>query len=140
MARCDLNHFSMIRNRGVNQNRIRVLLGEHAFKPDGEGLDAMEAAWREAAESYTHAVQLNADDGDAVHNRDFVRRQLEAIRQLREAMLRAKQSADDAVRRNEFHRALEIMEGLNSPVAAKRFKDYLQKLKNIDAIVTPGQN
>jgi len=123
-----------------NLGNAQYRLGEQTFKPDGDGLDAMEASWRQAAESYTHAVQLNSGDGDAVHNRDFVRRQLEAIHQLREAMLRAKQSADDAVRRNEFHRALEIMEGLNSPIAAKRFQDYIKKLQNIDAIVTSRQS
>ena len=61
------------------------------------------------------------------------------IAQLREAMRRAKQAADEAVRRNEYHRALEIMESLNNPIAAKKFQDYIKKLKDIDAIVTPNQ-
>jgi len=54
-------------------------------------------------------------------------------------MRRAKQSADEAVRRAEFHRALGIMESLNNPIAAKKFQDYIKKLKDIDAIVTPNQ-
>jgi hypothetical protein len=54
-------------------------------------------------------------------------------------MRRAKQAADEAVRRNEYHRALEIMESLNSPIATKKFQDYIKKLKDIDAIVTPHQ-
>jgi predicted RNase H-like nuclease len=54
-------------------------------------------------------------------------------------MRRAKAAADDAVRRNEYHRALEIMESLNNPIAAKKFQDYIKKLKDIDAIVTPVQ-
>jgi hypothetical protein len=42
----------------------------------------------------------------------FVKSQLDLIAQLREAMRRAKFEADDAVRRAQFHRALEIMESL----------------------------
>ena len=53
-------------------------------------------------------------------------------------MRRAKMAADDAVRRAEFHRALEIMESLTqNKIAAKKFQDYIKKLKDIDAIVTP---
>jgi hypothetical protein len=99
----------------------------------------MEETWTEAAQSYAHAVQLNTNDLDAAYNLAFVRRQMELIRQLQEAMRRAKQSADEAVRRAEFHRALEIMDNLNSPIAAKKFQDYIKKLKDIDAIVTPNQ-
>jgi predicted RNase H-like nuclease len=68
-----------------------------------------------------------------------VKRQIDLIAQLREAMRRAKLAADDAVRLNEYHRALEIMESLNNPIAAKKFQDYVKKLKDIDAIVTPHQ-
>ena len=82
-------------------------------------------------------MQLNTNDLDAAYNLTFVKRQLELIAQLREAMRRAKQEADAAVRRTEYHRALEIMESLNSPIAAKKFQDYIKKLKDIDAIVTP---
>ena len=60
-------------------------------------------------------------------------------RSIVEAMRLAKQSADEAVRRAEFHRALEIMESLNHPIATKKFQDYIKKLKDIDAIVTPHQ-
>jgi hypothetical protein len=83
---------------------------------------------------------LNTNDLDAAYNLGFVRQQLELIEQLRGAMLRAKQSADDAVRRAEFHRALEIMEQLaQNKIAAKQFQDYVKKLKVIDAIATPNQ-
>ena len=86
-------------------------------------------------------MDLNTNDADAVFNQLFVKRQLAYIGQLREAMRRAKQSADEAVRRNAYHQALEIMESLNqtlnSPLAAKKYQDYIKKLKDIDAIATP---
>ncbi|MGA9453246.1 MAG: VWA domain-containing protein [Verrucomicrobiia bacterium] len=113
--------------------------GELKFEPDTEGLDAMEQTWQQAVRSYEHAAELNTNDVDASYNLTFVKRQIGLIAQLREAMRRAKQAADDAVRRNEYHRALEIMESLNNPIAAKKFQDYVKKLKDIDAIVTPNQ-
>jgi len=122
-----------------NLGNTQYRLGELKFEPDSDGLNAMEETWTEAAKSYAHAAQLNTNDVDAAYNMAFVKRQIELIGQLREAIRRAKQSADEAVRRNEFHRALEIMESLDSPIAAKKFQDYIKKLKDIDAIVTPNQ-
>jgi Ca-activated chloride channel family protein len=122
-----------------NLGNTQFRLGELKFEPDSDGLNAMEETWTEAAQSYAHAFQLNTNDVDAAYNLAFVKRQMDLIRQLQEAMRRAKQSADEAVRRAEFHRALEIMESLNSPIAAKKFQDYIKKLKDIDAIVTPNQ-
>jgi Ca-activated chloride channel family protein len=113
--------------------------GELKFEPDSEGLNAMEEIWQQAIKSYEHAAQLNANDTDAAYNLVFVKKQLGLIAQLREAMRRAKQAADEAVRRNEYHQALVIMESLNSPIAAKKFQDYIKKIKDIDAIVTPSQ-
>jgi Ca-activated chloride channel family protein len=114
-------------------------LGELKFEPDTEGLTTMEETWQRAIKSYEHAAALNTNDTDVAYNLAFVKKQLGLIAQLREAMRRAKQAADEAVRRNEYHRALEIMESLNSPIAAKKFQDYIKKLKDIDAIVTPHQ-
>jgi DNA replicative helicase MCM subunit Mcm2 (Cdc46/Mcm family) len=91
-------------------------------------------------QSYAHAVQLNTNDADAVYNLTFVQRQLRLIEQLREAMRRAKLSADDAVRRDEFHRAYEIMEQLAQyKIAAKQFQDFTKKLKQINEIDTTNQ-
>ncbi len=114
-------------------------MGELKFEPDTEGLSALEESWQRAVKSYEHAVELNTNDTDVACNLAFVKKQIGSIVQLREAMRRAKQAADEAVRRNEYHRALEIMENLNSPIAAKKFQDYIKKLKDIDAIVTPSQ-
>jgi Ca-activated chloride channel homolog len=122
-------------NLGGTQYRM----GELKFEPDSDSLNAMEETWKTAANSYAHAVQLNTNDVDAVYNLGFVKRQIELIGQLRLMMQRAKQSADEAVRRNQFHQALEIMQSLNNPVATKKFQDYIKKLKDIDAIVTPHQ-
>ena len=113
--------------------------GELKFEPDTEGLNAMEETWQQAVKSYEHAVELKTNDLDAAYNLTFVKRQIELIAQLREAMRRAKLAADEAVRRNEYHRALEIMESLNNPIAAKKFQDYIERLKSIDAIVTPSR-
>ena len=113
--------------------------GELKFEPDTEGLDAMEQTWQQAVKSYERAAELSTNDVDAAYNLGFVKKQIGLIGQLREAMRRAKLAADEAVRRNEYHRALEIMQSLNNPVAAKKFQDYTKKLKDIDAIVTPHQ-
>ena len=114
--------------------------GELKFEPDTEGLDAMEQTWQQAVRNYQHAAELNTNDVDAAWNLAFVKKQIELIAQLREVMRRAKLAADDAVRRNEYHRALEIMNSLNNPIAAKKFQDYIKKLKDIDEIVTPPQH
>ena len=114
-------------------------MGELKFTPSAEGLDAMVETWTNAAQCYAHAVQLNTNDADAAFNFSFVKSQLDLIAQLREAIRRAKFEADDAVRRAEFHRALEIMEQLTqNKIAAKQFQDYTKKLKDIDAIATPN--
>ena len=84
-------------------------------------------------------MELNTNDMDAAYNLAFVKKQIELIGELREAMRRAKLAADDAVRRNEYHLALQIIESLNNPIATKKFQDYTKKLKDIDAIVTPSQ-
>ena len=111
-----------------------------AAAPDSDSLTAMEETWQSALKSFGQAVNLNTNDVDAAFNQKFVKRQLDLIAQLREAMRRAKLSADDAVRRNQYHTALQIMEQLNNPIASKKFQDYIKKLKDIDAIATPPRS
>jgi Ca-activated chloride channel family protein len=122
-----------------NLGNTMYRLGEAQFEPDTEGLNAIEERWQQAVKNYEHAVELNTNDMDAAYNLAFVKKQIELIGELREAMRRAKLAADDAVRRNEYHLALQIMESLNNPIATKKFQDYTKKLKDIDAIVTPHQ-
>jgi Ca-activated chloride channel family protein len=122
-----------------NLGNVQYREGELKFAPSSEGLDAMEANWKLALQSYSHAAQLNTNDVDAAYNAAFVSKQIEFIAQLRDAMRRAKLEADDAVRLAEYHRALEIMEQLTkNKIAAKQFEDYTKKLKDIDAIATPN--
>jgi len=122
-----------------NLGNTQYRMGELKFEPSADSLDNVENAWKEATQTYAHAVQLNTNDLDAAYNYNFVRQQVGLIEELREAMRRAKQQADEAVRRNEYHNALQILQSLNNPVANKRFQDYVKKLKDIDAIVTPPQ-
>jgi tetratricopeptide (TPR) repeat protein len=122
-----------------NLGNTMYRLGEAQFEPDTEGLNAIEERWQQAVKNYEHAVELNTNDMDAAYNLAFVKKQIELIGELREAMRRAKLAADDAVRRNEYHLALQIIESLNNPIATKKFQDYTKKLKDIDAIVTPHQ-
>jgi Ca-activated chloride channel family protein len=122
-----------------NLGNTQYRMGELKFEPSSVSLDNVESAWKEASQSYAHAFQLNTNDVDAIYNLNFVQRQLGFIVELREAMRRAKQQADEAVRRNEYHHALGILQSLNNPIANKKFQDYVKKLKDIDAIVTPSQ-
>jgi Ca-activated chloride channel family protein len=114
--------------------------GELKFDADPDSLNTMEETWQDAERAFGQAVNLNTNDADAAFNQTFVKRQLGLIAQLREAMRRAKLSADNAVRRNNYHQALQIMESLNNPIATKKFQDYIKKLKDIDAIATPSKS
>jgi Ca-activated chloride channel family protein len=123
-----------------NLGNTQYRMGELKFEPDSDALNAMTETWSNALQSYAHAVQLNTNDVDAAANFKFVKNQIDLIAQLREVMRQAKMQADDAVRRAQFHRALEIMDQLaQNKIAAKKFQDYIKKLKDIDAIVTPSQ-
>jgi Ca-activated chloride channel family protein len=118
-------------NLGNTQYRI----GQSA-----KDLAGMEEAWQAAIKCYEHAVDLNRNDADAAHNLAFVRKNVELIIQLREAARRAKEEADEATRRRNYHRALEIMENLlQTNPTAKQFQDYTKKLKDIDEIAAPRQ-
>jgi Ca-activated chloride channel homolog len=123
-----------------NMGNTYYRLGELKLAPTTEGLDDTEQAWRQAVKSYEHAAELDTNDVDTAYNLNFVKKRVELIDELREAMRRAKMEADNAVRRSEFHRALEIMESLHNPIATKKFKDFIQKLKQIDEIDTPNQS
>jgi len=103
-------------------------------------LDGLQAAWETAIKSYERAAALNTNDVDAAYNLAFARNGVEQIKQFREAIRRAKADADAAVRRRNYHRALEIMESLTqNKIAAKQFEEFTKKLKDIDAIATPNQ-
>ena len=106
-----------------------------------EDLDGLEQGFEDAAKIYERAVTLNTNDADAVFNLKFSKNAVEQIRQIKAALLRGKSSADAAVRRAEFHTALEIMQDLAQKykIAGKQFEEFNKKLKDIDDIATPHQ-
>jgi Ca-activated chloride channel family protein len=104
-------------------------------------LDGLEQGFDGAAKIYERAVALNTNDMDAVFNLNYAKNAAEYIRQIKAALLRGKSSADAAVRRAEFHRALGIMQDLAQKykIAEKQFEEFTKKLKDIDDIATPHQ-
>ena len=121
-----------------NLGNTQYRMGESQFQPNDNSLAQVEDAWTNAVKFYRQAWQLNTNDPDAFYNLKFVQGQLTLIAELQQAMRRAKLEADEAVRRNEYHQALEILRSLNNPIANKHFQDYVKKLENIDAILTPA--
>ena len=102
-------------------------------------LDGLEQGFDAAAKIYERAVTLNTNDMDAVFNLNYAKKAAEYVRQIKAALLRGKSSADAAVRRAEFHTALEIMQELTQKykIAAKQFEEFTKKLKDIDDIANP---
>jgi Ca-activated chloride channel family protein len=123
------------------QQRAFYNLGNTQFQlaREAKNLDGLQEGLETAEKAYERAVTLNTNDVDAVFNLAFTKNAVEQIKQFREALRRAKSEADAAVRRAEFHRALEIMLPLQKTIAAKQFEDFTRKLKNIDDIATPHQ-
>ena len=102
-------------------------MGELKIEPSSDSLDNVETAWKEAGQSYAHAYQFNTNDVDAALQLEFCTEATDLDRGITgRQCCRAKQQADEAVRRNEYHRALEIMESLNNPIANKKFQDMLK--------------
>jgi Ca-activated chloride channel family protein len=125
------------------QQQAYYNLGNVQFQmaKQAKDLDGLEQGFDAAAKIYERAVALNTNDVDAAFNLKFARGAAEQVRAIKAALLRAKSSADVAVQRAEFHRALEIMQGLaqNYKIAEKQFEEFTKKLKDIDDIATPNQ-
>jgi len=104
-------------------------------------LDGLEQGFDAAAKIYQRAVSLDTNDVDAAFNMRFAHDAAEEIRQIKAALMRGKSTADEAVRRAEFHTAFGIMQDLTQryKIAAKQFEDYTKKLKDIDDIANPHQ-
>ena len=104
-------------------------------------LDGLEQGFEDSAKIYEHAVRLNTNDADAGFNLSFARFAAQQIREIKAAFRQAKGSADEAVRRAEFHRALAIMQQLTEKykINDKPFEQFTKKLKDIDDIATPHQ-
>jgi len=106
----------------------------------GKDLDEIQQHWEAAIKSFQSAVSLDKYDAAAAFNLEFAKRGVEQIKQLREAARLARAAADEATRRRNYHRALEIMQALlqQNPLG-KQFEDYTKKLQDIDAIANPPQ-
>ena len=123
------------------QQKAFYNLGNTQFQlaKQAKDLDGLEQGFDAAAKIYERAVSLNTNDVDAGFNLKFAQGAGEQVRAIKAALQRAKGSADAAVQRAEFHRALEIMQGLAQTykIAEKQFEKFTKKLKAIDEIATP---
>ena len=124
-------------------------LGENAPAPP-----AAIALWEQALQHYDSALKLDAEDGDARFNREFVQQRLEALKQQQqqspdpssepppkrepsEAGRQAKAQADAAVIRKEYRRAYELMTALSESDQAY-YADYLKRLQDTLGLVDPA--
>jgi Ca-activated chloride channel family protein len=125
------------------QQKAYYNLGNVQFQAakQAKDLDGLEQGFDAAAKIYERAVMLDTNDVDAAFNLNFAKGAADYIRQIKEALQRGKASADTAVRRAEFHKAYQIMEGLAQKykIAAKPFEEFTKKLKDIDEITAPNQ-
>jgi Ca-activated chloride channel family protein len=141
------------------QQQAYYNLGNTQFQlaETAKDFDGLEQGFDAAAKIYERAVMLNTNDADAIFNFNFAKNEAEQIRQIKEAIMRAKISADEAVQRAEFHRALELMsknivtpnmknkiqkqlkEDLKKKKLPKEIEDFIKKLEDIDDIATPHQ-
>ncbi|HYG21677.1 MAG TPA: VWA domain-containing protein [Verrucomicrobiae bacterium] len=148
------NHFNNVLaapDLGLQQ-RAYYNLGNTLYQMGSEEADPQRkmARWQEALERYESALRLNQDDADAKFNLEFVRAELEKLKQEQqqqqqdspppapsEAAKKAKAEADQAVRRREYARALQIMESQlkNDPTTAA-YSDYIQRLKEVTGVQT----
>lgn len=125
------------------QQQAYYNLGSTQFRA-GEGesdLKKREESWERAIVSYESAVRLQTNDLDAKFNLDLVTARLEELRRSQrpsEAAQRAKASADEALRRRQYRRALEIMlQQFQRDPTTSNYMDYIQHLQQIDEIKNP---
>jgi Ca-activated chloride channel family protein len=124
------------------QQRAFYNLGNTQFQmaKQAKDLDGLEQGFEAAVKIYERAVALDKNDADAAFNLAYAQKSAEQIKLLKALMRQAKGNADAAVRQRNYHKAVEIMEGLAKyQAAAKQFEDFTKKLKDIDAIATPHQ-
>jgi Ca-activated chloride channel family protein len=105
-----------------------------------EDLDGLQEAWEAATNNFNRAVKLDKTDLDATNNLGFVTKQIGLIAKFREAARRAKEAADEATRKRNYHQALEIMTELfQKNPTAKQFEEFAKRLKEIDEIAPSPQ-
>ncbi len=113
----------------------------------GEASDAFaekQKQWELALKNYQNAVALRTNDVDAVFNARFVNYKLAELREIQRLLgeaRKAKQRAEDAVKRRDYETALRIMAPtMTNSATAKEMKDYVERLQQIHEINKPPQH
>jgi tetratricopeptide (TPR) repeat protein len=124
-----------------NQGNSLYHLGERAPDPAKRS-----ESWEKSLQDYDSAMKLNPQDADAKFNYEFVKKKLEELKQQQkkdqpqniqpsEAAKKAKAEADEAVRRRQYARALQIMETqLKEDPTTGYYGDFIQKLKEVTGV------
>ncbi len=134
-------------NADVNlQQRTYYNIGNTLFRL-GEASDAFaekQKQWELALKNYQNAVALRTNDVDAVFNARFVNYKLAELREIQRLLgeaRKAKQRAEDAVKRRDYETALRIMAPtMTNSATAKEMKDYVERLQQIHEINKPPQH
>jgi Ca-activated chloride channel family protein len=113
--------------------------------------------WNNALQHYDETLKLDSQNTDAKENREFVRKKIEELKNKKaaqrppsnsnkqqqsqdspepsEAAKRAKAEADKAVMRNEYRRALNIMDAqLKIDPTTAYYGDYIKRLDDINGV------
>ena len=126
-----------------NRGNSLFYLGE--ANPDPE---KKQKTWEDALKDFDSTMKLNKQDPDAKYNYEFVKKKLEELKQQQqqkqdqqkppdpsEEAKKAKAEADEAVKRREYAKALEIMETqLKKDPTTAAYSDYIQRLKEITGV------
>jgi len=127
-----------------NRGNSQYWLGEQNQDPQKK-----TEAWEKALKDYDFSLKLDSQDPDARFNKEFVKKKLEELKQQQqqqqknqpnniepsEEAKKAKAAADDAVRRRDYAKALEIMETqLSKDPTTSYYSDYIQRLKDVNGV------
>ena len=104
--------------------------------------------WQKALNDYELSMKLNPQDPDAKFNHEFVKKKLEELKQQQqqdkskprniepsEEARKAKAAADEAVRRRDYAKALDVMtKQLEHDETTQYYADYIQRLKEVNGV------
>jgi len=127
------------------QQQAYYNLGNTLFRTGEEERDLQkrEQSWEQAIASYESALRLQTNDVDAKFNIQVVTGKLEELRRSQrpsEAAQRAKATADEALRRRDYRRALSIMvEQYQRDPTTSNYVDYIKRLNEINEIQNPAK-
>ena len=123
--------------------------GNSLFRIGEQAQDSKQKtdAWEKAIHDYELSLRLDAQDGDAKFNLEFVKKKLEELKQQQqqkdqqkniepsEDAKRAKAAADQAVQRRDYAGALDIMQKqLDKDPTTAYYNDYIQRLKEVNGV------